>query len=198
MSTIWSWDTDEPRNRTSGSEDSDSSTADRCAVLNATSARWQTEDCSATHHAACRVSNQPYEYRISDASVSYTRAEDACNGATSFAVPRTGLENTYLLFTFASFRSFSASDDTPDELLWLDFNDLDSASCWVIGQNSTCPYQAQSLSAGRTVVVPTVAAVIVFAVALAVVVVKCASNRRSSKRRRKRGDDGWDYEGVPS
>lgn len=202
MSTIWSWDTNEPRNHTSNDEDSDSSTANRCAVLNATSARWQTEDCSATHHAACRVSHQPYEYRISDASISYTRGEDACNGDTSFAVPRTGLENTYLLSTFASFRSSTASDNDdaspPDELLWLDFNDLDSASCWVIGQNSTCPYQAQSMSAGRTVVVPTVAAVIVFAVALAVVVVKCASNRRSSKRRRKRGDDGWDYEGVPS
>ncbi|OQO02236.1 hypothetical protein B0A48_11790 [Cryoendolithus antarcticus] len=196
QSTIWSWATDEPRN-TSKTKDGEFG---RCAVLNVSSSRWRTDDCSNTHHAACRIRNLPYQYSISDDSVSYERAEEACPKNTSFTVPRTGLENQYLHSVFKTYRDGqgSAIDDPADELLWIDFNDLSAESCWVVGANTTCPYQAQDRGSGRTIVVPTVAAVIVLVIALAVIVIKVAANRRTTRRKTRRGDDGWDYEGVPS
>lgn len=199
MSTIWSWAADQPRNF--GSSDSPDQTQDagfpnRCAVLNATSTRWQAHACAASHHVTCRANNgNPFDFRIADASTAYDKAENACRGDVQFAVPRTSLENSFLV---SAWRSYRSDHDVEDELLWVDFNDLDIASCWVIGQNSTCPYQDTQVGQGREVVVPTVAAVVVFVLAIATVFVKCAANRRNTRRRRKRVDDGWDYEGVPS
>jgi hypothetical protein len=199
VSTIWGWGVDQPRTAPGNFDDEDG-TANRCAVLNATSARWQTADCANSYHVACRVGQAPYVWSVSGSSVSYQKAGDVCYADTSFAVPRTGLENTYLAAAFRTYLSTNTGDDDSDnsELLWLDFNDLDASTCWVVGQNSTCPYRAQNETAGKAIVVPTVAAVIVFVIALLVIIVKCASNRRNTKRKSRRGDDGWDYEGVPS
>ena len=88
-------------------------------------------------------------------------------------------------------------DVDSDDLLWVNFNDLDAESCWVVGQNQTCPY-ANGVSDDRTVIVPTVSAVIVFVLAALTIFVKCAANRQKSRHRKRRVDDGWDYEGVPS
>lgn len=197
LESVWSWAADEPRNMTYNRDDSDSSTANRCAVLNATSRRWQTDDCANTHHTACRIGNQPYGFRISDDQASYMKADDACPDNTSFAVPRTALENSYLISAWTSFRS-QHNIGPGEELLFMDLNDLNTATCWVVGQNATCPYQQQSGTSSRAVVVPTVAAVIVFVLTLATIFVKCAANRQNTRRKRRRGDEGWDYEGVPS
>jgi hypothetical protein len=204
LSTIWSWAANEPRDfdalpSPNNDDDDQRNTAPvaRCAVLNATSSHWQSRDCGASHHAACRTDDpsSPYSFHISDSSAPYAKSSAACRNGISFATARTALENTFLTHAW---RSYRAEHSIGDELLWLDFNDLDIAGCWVIGQNSTCPYQAQQVGEGRRVVVPTVAAVIVFVLAIATVFIKCASSRRNTKRRRKRVDDGWDYEGVPS
>lgn len=195
LESVWSWAPNEPRDETDNDEDRDSSSANRCAVLNATSGRWQTDDCSDSHHSACRVGNQPYNFQISDDQASYMKSGAACPDDTSFAVPRTALENSYLVSAWTSFRS---RYDINDELLFVDLNDLNAASCWVVGQNATCPYQNQSGTDDRAVVVPTVAAVIVFVLTLALIFVKCAANRQNTRRKRRRGDEGWDYEGVPS
>ncbi|KAI7525095.1 hypothetical protein KC331_g17731, partial [Hortaea werneckii] len=108
-----------------------------------------------------------------------------------FATPRTALENTYLVNAWREYlqehpnpnsntnTQNNGASQSNDELLWLNFNNLDATTCWVLGQNTTCPYISTMVSETRQVVVPTVAAVIVF-------------------RRKRRGEDGWDYEGVPS
>lgn len=193
QSTIWSWASDEPRSLEPNDDADDIS--NRCAVLNATSSHWQSHECGNSHHAACRVNNNsPYNFIISDSSAAYAKAEAACRNGVSFATARSSLENSYLLQEWRSYRS---DFDIDDELLWIDFNDLDIAGCWVIGQNSTCPYQDRKVGEGRRVIVPTVAAVIVFVLAILTIFIKCAANRRNSRRRRK-VDDGWDYEGVPS
>lgn len=145
------------------------------------------------HYYACRRNGALYDFAISGQRSDYAGA--SCPGDSMFDVPRTGLQNTYLLRAWQTERS---EDDRPDELLWLNFNNIDSELCWVRGQNSTCPYVRRA-SNNRTVVVPTIAAIALFALAVLTVLVKCASNRRNSKRsRRRRGGDGWDYEGVPS
>ena len=193
LAEVWSWAPDEPRNTTNNA---DANNEYRCAALNITTGRWQTGDCTQPHYAACRIANQPYSWSISDGRDSYMDVDAACRTGDTFAVPRTALENAYLLHAWQTYRS---SSGTSDELLWVNFNDLDTATCWVVGQNTTCPYQQQTTSEHeRTVIVPTVAAVIVFVLAALTIFVKCAANRQNSKRRRRRNDDGWDYEGVPS
>lgn len=191
MSTVWAWGPSEPQNHSL----SNPNTAYRCAALNATSGFWQAEDCSSSHYCTCRVDNLPYVWQTGYTSASYNRADGTCPSDSGFDVSRTALENSYLLDAWRSSRTAGGIDD---DLLWLNFNDLDVATCWVVGQNSTCPYQSAEDTGDQTIIVPTVAAVIVFVLTILTIFVKCAANRQSSKRRRRRGDDGWDYEGVPA
>ncbi|KAK5118739.1 hypothetical protein LTR85_007945 [Meristemomyces frigidus] len=199
-SAIWPWSSGEPRNISNTDDDNDQEL--RCAALNATVGLWQVSDCTQAHYGACRVSKQPYQWQISGWKGIYSKVSDDCGDNTTFATPRTALENTYLVAAWRQHlqRPHRRDDDDggTDELLWLNFNDLDAATCWVIGQNATCPYLPQRRNVDREVVVPTVAAVIVFVLAALTLFVKCAANRQSSKRKRRRRDDGWDYEGVPS
>ncbi|KAK4544512.1 hypothetical protein LTR36_004084 [Oleoguttula mirabilis] len=200
--TIWAWGQGEPRNNSDAADDGEDDDDDfRCAALNATQGRWQAADCTRTHHGACRIAHQPYQWQISGSKGYYMKVSDGCGDNTTFATPRTALENTYLVAAWREYLQDHHDDDDNDdndELLWLNFNDLDASTCWVIGQNTTCPYLPQRRDVDREVVVPTVAAVIVFVLAALTVFVKCAANRQSSRRKRRRRDDGWDYEGVPS
>jgi len=196
--SIWPWAPGEPRNAP-GTADGNGDQQYRCAALNATLGQWQVADCTDYHYAACRVSHSPYTWQISASRAPYMRVGMGCPDHTTFSTPRTGLENTYALSAWKRWRSEHDASDDSDALLWLNFNSLDAATCWVAGQNTTCPYLPQAQNETRQVVVPTTAAVIVFVVAALTVFVKCAANRQSSRRRRRRKEwDGWDYEGVPS
>ena len=189
--TIWSWALGEPQHVFGGMG---SKTASRCAVSRADTGYWETEDCAHSHYSACRRSGQPYEWSIGETSTGYQKADVPCPDGTIFTAPRTALENRYLLHHWRQARRERA---IKDDRLWLNFNDLDVEGCWVIGQNVTCPYLSQGRD-DRDIVVPIVAAIIVFVLAALTLFVKCAANRQRSKRRRRRGDDGGDYEGVPS
>lgn len=192
-STIWSWGSGEPNGTSKpGATEKD---LNRCAALNAVSGYWETEDCSNAHHSACRPGGQPYMWSISSEEASYSKAGVSCQDNAAFTVPRTALENTYLLHAW---KQYMKANGIRDELLWLNFNDLDVKNCWVIGQDTPCPYQ-DNMNSTRNALVPAIAAVIVFVLTLLTIFVKCAAGRRQAKRKRKRrGDDGWDYEGVPS
>ena len=192
QNTIWSWADGEPR--ASSKVGKDQRTQNRCAAMDAQSGSWQIEDCSRAHYCACRASGQPYRWSVSDSDTTYDDAGRSCKEDAEFIAPRTALENEYLAHAW---RQAVSAQDLDDNLLWVNFNDLDIKACWVVGQNATCPYLQQS-SSDRTVLVPTIAAVVVFVLAALTVFLKCAGNRQRSKRRRRRRDDGWDYEGVPS
>lgn len=194
-STIWSWARGEPRNV---SEDEENAERRRCAVIDLSlRGRWRVVDCTDHHYSACRVGGEPYRWAISDQKGSYSfSAVSGCSDGQAFSVPRTGLENMHLVNHYRDVHD----DEDSDTALWIDFNSLDRRDCWVAGVNTTCPYEpGNDDDRSRTVIVPTVAAVIVFVVAALMILVKCAANRQSSRRRRRRkGEDGWDYEGVPS
>ncbi|CAD0110406.1 unnamed protein product, partial [Aureobasidium uvarum] len=117
---------------------------------------------------------------------------------SSFAVPRTALENRYMIAALRDWVSRQTDfDDAP--VFWLSINDIDTKDCWVSGVDQTCPYRSDARDTGKpTVVIPTVAGVIVFLLAILTIFVKCAANRQNTRRRLKRGEGGWDYEGVPS
>lgn len=213
QSTIWSWAPGYPQssNRTqsisdngntnNNAETEDLSSQSRCAVLNATSGFWQNVACDSMHYSACRREGSIYDWSITSEDTDYTQAGLTCEEDTEFDVPRTGLQNHFLLNTWRAHLAdpTTTPDAASDALLWLNFQNLDSELCWVVGQNSTCPYVSRR-SDSRRVIVPIVAAVIVFTLGMLTVFVKCAANRQMNKRRkrRRRGDDGWDYEGVPS
>ncbi|KAK6377494.1 Maintenance of telomere capping protein 6 [Lithohypha guttulata] len=190
---IFSWAYGQPQNDTSNNDDF------RCALMVANDdyrGHWRVEYCDRYYRVACKEPGSPYRWRLSTHSVPFRLADEVCAGDTTFEVPRTGLENTYLYNRVLT----DARDDAG--LLngvWIDFNSLSVESCWVTtGLNGTCPYyQDSSARRSRQILIPTIAALIVLILTVFTILAKCGSNARNSRIRR-RGEGGWDYEGVPS
>jgi hypothetical protein len=157
--------------------------------------RWRTVECSRKYRVACQHLQNPFGWSLSKKAAEYARGDEVCPPNSTFSVPHTALENTFLYSMLRNDRS-RRSDDP----VLLNINALDIPNCWVIGINSTCPYvDSSSIDDTRLVVVPTVAAIIVFVIAALTLFVKCAANRQENKRgRRRRNVGGWEYEGVPS
>jgi hypothetical protein len=194
-SSIWTWSPGEPRN-VSSSEPNAATL--KCAAMDATqNGRWHIADCSERRYAACRVHNEPYIWKLSSSKATYSTSADLCTSDQTFSVPYTALENSHLLSAIQSHR---ASSEDKDPTIWVNFNSLDVASCWVTGINTSCPYQSNTVDVhNRAVIVPTVAGIIVLVITALTIFTKCAANRQNTKRkRRRRAGDGWDYEGVPS
>ncbi|KAL5003562.1 hypothetical protein BDV10DRAFT_155331 [Aspergillus recurvatus] len=203
LSSSWAWALGEPA---APAYDLDSAESDdtRCAVMDLSLAgQWRTANCSETHRAACRVSNQPFRWSLSSDQFTYRDAYDnACPSSTEFSVPRTGLENTYLyrhLLSLPSDLIDPSSSDSLKSAVWVDFNSIDTETCWVTGgPDATCPYTADpDQLERRTVLVAAVAGIVICIIAALTLFVKCNANRRNS-RRNKRVIQGWEYEGVPS
>ncbi|PGH23498.1 hypothetical protein AJ80_02452 [Polytolypa hystricis UAMH7299] len=200
LSTAWSWADGEPHN-SSNPGGSGSGTPFRCALMDLSQVgHWRAADCSSEFYAACRVRNNPYQWTLSSERVSYPSAPESCPDNSSFSVPRTGLENTYLfihLLTQPNDTLDASSDDESRRNVWIDFNSLDVPTCWVThGPDAQCPYEAEGGFRRRTVLVPIIAAIIVLIITALTLFVKCNANRRNS--RRTRVIEGWEYEGVPS
>jgi hypothetical protein len=163
---------------------------------------WRSTNCTEERRAACRIGNSPFSWVLSDTFSYFSNISETCPEGSSFAVPRTGLENQYLYRHLLSLPESKINPDSSNALLreiWVDFNSIDVTSCWVSGgSGATCPYASdpQQLER-RTVLVAAVAGIIIVVIAALTFFVKCNANRRNS-RRRKRAIDGWEYEGVPS
>ena len=185
-STIWSWASAEPAVYTDPSY--------RCAVLDTASStstsdadRWRVGRCSSTRRAACRRNGAPHVWTVSESAAPYASANATCPPNTTFAVPRTSLENAYLFSALHSApsppsSSSSSNNDESDTAIFLNYNSIDTEGCWVVGAGSKCPYAGTGQ--GRNgLAVPVVAGVVILVLAALMLVVKCAGNR--SVRRRK-------------
>jgi hypothetical protein len=201
-SAIWNWAPGEPLNNSVSAFDENSPQSEfRCALMDISVAyvgHWRVEDCPNKYRAACRIDNQPYKWALSSNEVSFYDAPYSCPDDSTFSAPRTGLENQYLHHTVLSSR-VSIGTTKEAKGVWLNFNSLDTATCWVAtGPNGTCPYYVnEKAEQSRQILIPTIGAIIVFVLTALTIFVKCNVNRRNSRTRR-RGDGGWDYEGVPS
>ncbi|KAL2850549.1 hypothetical protein BJY01DRAFT_209787 [Aspergillus pseudoustus] len=204
LSSSWAWAANQPIDPTVTSDSADSDDL-RCAVMDLPDdGHWHTANCSMTRRAACRIDDQPFRWTLSTDPLSYADAyNNACpRDGTAFAVPRTGLENTYLYHTLLS-QSIDLIDPSSDDPLlhevWIDFNSLDVETCWVTGgPGTTCPYTSDpDQLERRTVLVAAVAGIVICIIAALTLFVKCNANRRNSRRNR-RVMQGWEYEGVPS
>ncbi|EEQ87572.1 hypothetical protein RJZ56_001390 [Blastomyces dermatitidis] len=174
----------------------------RCARADVSfKGRWFPTKCSDDLYGACRVGNEPFQWTLTSERVSYGSVAVNCPENSTFSVPRTSLENTYLYHYLSSLPKvvLDPSSDAHDERsVWIDLNSLDVPTCWIPGgPDAQCPYEVdEDAVQRRTVLVPTIAAIIVLVIAALTIFVKCNSNRRNS--RRKRVIQGWEYEGVPS
>ncbi|KAA8650772.1 hypothetical protein EYZ11_007622 [Aspergillus tanneri] len=200
---MWAWALGEPR----GSEvtdDIDQPGRDRCAVMDLSlGGHWRVINCAEKRRGACRVGNDLFTWKLTSTEHIYSDVyHQGCPENSSLAVPRTALENTYLywhaLDKAASGMDPNSSDPSKREL-WIDFNCLDVASCWITGgPDANCPYASdpQQLQK-RTVLVAAIAGIVICIITALTLFVKCNTNRRNS-RRGKRVIQGWEYEGVPS
>ncbi|KAJ9608261.1 Maintenance of telomere capping protein 6 [Cladophialophora chaetospira] len=200
QSAVYGWAQGEPANASSSTNNDDL----RCAVLDSNSpynGHWRVETCQKTRRAACRIAGQPFAWRLSTSNVPFGSAPDACPEHTAFGLPRTGLENTYLYQQILKDTSSDCDDDCKEIMsgVWINFNSLDQPNCWVIdGPNGTCPYSGfQEEQDKRNVLIPTIAAIIILILSVLTLLVKCNQNRRN-RRTRRRGENGWEYEGIPS
>lgn len=198
--TIFGWASGEPKNssmvdNTHGDEDQF-----RCVVLDASDAyrgHWRVVNCQQRFRAACRIGGQPFNWSLSPSEVLFTDAPAVCQD-TSFEVPRTSLENTYLYEHI-----FTDLETQPGDSLvngvWINLNSLDKQDCWTTtGPNGSCIYQTDSDDRhNRMVLIPSIATLIILILTGLTIVVKCGVNRRHSRQRRM-GPGGWEYEGVPS
>ncbi|RAL17778.1 Lectin C-type domain protein [Aspergillus homomorphus CBS 101889] len=210
LSSSWAWSISQPADASTNSNDDDDdddgdafSSNDHCAVMDLSLAgHWRAVNCSARRHAACRVGTGPFTWRLSAEAHTFADAYDhACPADTTLAVPRTGVENTYLyryLLTQTETLDPTATSERRREV-WLDLNSLDVTSCWVTGgPDVSCPYAADPGELERrTVLVAAIAGIVICIIAALTLFVKCNANRRNS-RRNKRVIKGWEYEGVPS
>ena len=201
-SLLIGWAPGEPTNESSPGVNTDGPADQfRCAVLDSSSAyhgRWKVVNCQGSYRAACRAGVQPYNWRLSTDITSASDAPDACPEGSSFDVPVTQLENTYL-YEHVLADAANASDPSEVSAVWINLNSLDSEGCWVTtGPNGTCRYKATAEEEhNRMVLIPTIAALIILILTVLTILVKCSVNRRNTRRHRI-GPGGWEYEGVPS
>ncbi|KAJ5554762.1 hypothetical protein N7535_007208 [Penicillium sp. DV-2018c] len=202
LSSSWAWAIGEPHDANYEGGDGDPK-YDRCAIMDLTlDGHWRSTNCTEQRHGACRVGNSPFSWVLSNSSAHFHNVSDTCPPGSTFAVPRTGLENSYLyrhLLFLPEGKIAPGSSDPALREVYVNFNSLDVTSCWVsTGYGSSCPYASdpQQLER-RTVLVAAIAGIIILLIAALTLFVKCNANRRNS-RRRKRVIEGWEYEGVPS
>jgi hypothetical protein len=202
LSTSWAWALGEPRDATYGGGEGGPK-HDRCAIMDLTSGgQWRSTNCTEQRRGACRIGNSPFSWVLSNKSTYFSNVSDTCPDGTSFAVPRTGLENKYLhkhLLSLSETDINPASTDATLREVFIDFNSIDVTSCWVSGgPKAVCPYASDPQQLERkTVLVSAIASIIILLIAALTFFVKCNANRRNS-RRGKRVIEGWEYEGVPS
>jgi hypothetical protein len=202
LSASWAWATGEPHDANYAGGDGDPK-YDRCAIMDLTlDGHWRSTNCTEERRGACRIGNSPFSWVLSDKPAYFSNVSETCPEGSSFAVPRTGLENKYLyeqLLALPKAKIDPASSNAQLREVYVSFNSIDVTSCWVSGgYGAACPYASDPQQIERrTVLVAAVAGIIILVIAALTFFVKCNANRRNS-RRGKRVIEGWEYEGVPS
>ncbi|KAJ5569450.1 uncharacterized protein N7459_008880 [Penicillium hispanicum] len=203
LSASWAWAIGEPQGAGTGGGTNGEASFDRCAVIDLTlNGHWRATNCSEIRRGVCRVGNSPFSWALSDSTGKYHNISHACPPGSKFAVPRTGLENTYLYKYLLGQPSSVIDPSSADPVfreVYIDFNSIDVTSCWVYGgPHVSCPYAADPQQLERkTVLVSAIAGIVICIITALTLFVKCNANRRNS-RRQKRVIEGWEYEGVPS
>ncbi|KAI8082678.1 uncharacterized protein B0P05DRAFT_538014 [Gilbertella persicaria] len=122
LSTIWSWDINEPQ----ANKDK------RCAAMLLHNGRWKATDCSEQYRVACRSLDDPDTWMITQDIYSYDRSMTSCPDNYTFDVPHIPRQNTIL-------KRLLDQTDIEQDRVWINLNwAYNEDSCWVIGRYGTC------------------------------------------------------------
>ncbi|KAL7327253.1 hypothetical protein PS15p_209471 [Mucor circinelloides] len=128
LSTIWSWDVNEPANNEEL----------RCAAIKKSNGRWEATDCANQYRAACRRADNPSAWLLTENTLNYDRSLSACPENYIFDVPRVSRQNTIL-------RKLMAAENITEEKVWINLNlAYNLNACWVIGRYGACWWSSDS------------------------------------------------------
>lgn len=171
LSTIWSWDVNEP-NPGDGR---------RCAAMKGGNGRWVANDCAESLRVACRLAANPNQWVLTKTGYIYDRALSACPQNYIFDIPRIPRQNINL-------RQVIIAENLTESKIWLNLNLLyNDDSCWVVGRYGTCWWSSDSGEAYLGLIKTSiVAGVIVLLLVGVFTYVKCARlwRDRNSKSRK--------------
>ncbi|KAI7900445.1 uncharacterized protein BX663DRAFT_544897 [Cokeromyces recurvatus] len=122
LSTIWSWDVNEPRDIPHL----------RCAAMSKENGRWKATNCVDQYRVACRKLRELDTWILTQHTYNYERSLTACPEDYVFDVPRIPRQNTILK------RIIDYSNITEDRV-WINLNlPYNIDNCWVVGRYGTC------------------------------------------------------------
>lgn len=107
--------------------------SNRCAVLSKIG--WIATSCDEKFYAVCVNSKNSSDFVITNDKKSYSKSIIECksiDGDYELTVPANTLQQYYMISLIPS----------GEDVLWINLNSLSSENCWVVGIDSTCPYQA--------------------------------------------------------
>ncbi|KAI8968994.1 hypothetical protein BDF20DRAFT_892713 [Mycotypha africana] len=138
LSTIWSWDINEPAVTPGQGNNMYHNNQKRCAAIVKSTGRWRSMDCNGYYRVACKRMDAPYDWLVTNDTVTYDYAlsPDICPQHYTFDVPRLPRDNTALRFALSKMENKLKEDDK----VWINLNLVYTAddSCWVIGRYGNC------------------------------------------------------------
>ncbi|CAO3639601.1 unnamed protein product [Mucor hiemalis] len=171
LSTIWSWDVNEPN----------SDDGRRCAAIKGDNGRWVAHDCAEPLRVACRLATNPNQWVLTKNSFIYDRALSACPQNYIFDIPRIPRQNINL-------RQVMIAQNLTESKVWINLNLLyNDDSCWVIGRYGTCWWSNDSGQAYLGLIKTSIVAGVIVLLLVGIFTwVKCARiwRDRNSKSRK--------------
>ncbi|KAI8336032.1 hypothetical protein BD560DRAFT_451065 [Blakeslea trispora] len=172
LSTIWSWDINEPNTKNSN----------KCAAMMSSNGRWRASDCTDEYRVACRLQNNPDVWLITQRAYDYDRSITACPPDYTFDVPHIPRQNTLLK------RLIDQQGDIQQDRIWINLNLVRGRQdCWVIGRYGSCWWADDDKNAFSGLIKTSVVSGVIVLIVVGIFMwVKCARlwrNRNSRARR---------------
>ncbi|KAK5782028.1 Mtc6p PWA37_002368 [Arxiozyma heterogenica] len=147
-SIVWTWANNEPR--LSNSKllmGKDSIKIYNCAKIKYLSSNstltWYVGDCYNKLSGLCKKDNTNDDWLVTSSEMSFFHFDDninsPCPDGYNFSLPITPLESLSLSF-YLNNSDFSFYDEKE---FWINLNSISVSNCWVIGENTMCPYRSE-------------------------------------------------------
>ena len=147
-SIVWTWANNEPR--LSNSKllmGKDSIKTYNCAKIRYLSSNstltWFVGDCYSKLSGLCKKANSNNVWYVTTSEMSFFHfdgdVDSACPDGYNFSLPITPLESLSLIY-YLNNSNFSSYDEKE---FWINLNSISVSNCWVIGENTLCPYRSE-------------------------------------------------------
>lgn len=205
-SIVWTWEEDEPRISNSKLVmGKDSIQAYNCAKIKYMSANsslsWVVGNCYNKRSGLCKKSHSEYNWFVTREVDSFFDFNDlqehTCPEGYNFSIPLTPLDGLSLVHYLEN----SIHKSTEEKEFWIDLNSIMVSNCWVIGENTACPYSKEVSTRNFLQMILPVSIVSFFLLAgvfyLSLLTIPIHDNRKNWKRIVNQVSKN-EFEGVPS